>query len=129
VQNYLGIERERFGERLQTVFRVDEGTRSEPILPLLLFPLVENGIKHGIDSCLDGGTLEIAIAREGDSLYIELSNPYDELGVKQNGTNLGLDAVRKRIQAHYGDRGRMSVERAAGSFSVRLTLPVQRRLK
>jgi two-component system, LytTR family, sensor kinase len=129
VQNYLGIERERFGDRLRTEFRVDESTRSEPILPLLLFPLVENSIKHGIDSSLNGGTLEITVGRDGGNLCIHIHNPYDELGVKQNGTNLGLDAVRKRIQAHYGDQGQVAVERNSGIFSVHLILPVRRRLQ
>ena len=129
IQNYLGIERERFGDRLQTVFRVDESTRSEPILPLLLFPLVENSIKHGIDSSLNGGTLDITVGREGDALSIHIRNPFDELGVKHDGTNLGLDAVRKRIHAHYGDQGQVSVERSPGVFSVHLSLPVQRKLR
>lgn len=129
IQNYLGIERERFGDRLHTQFRVDESTRSEPILPLLLFPLVENSIKHGIDSCLNGGTLEIVIERDGDDLCIHIRNPFDELGIKQNGTNLGLDAVRKRIQAHYGDQGRVAVGRNSGIFSVHLILPLRRRLQ
>ena len=101
----------------------------EPILPLLLFPLVENSIKHGIDSCLDGGTLEITIERDADDLCIHIRNPYDELGIKQNGTNLGLDAVRKRIQAHYGDQGRVVVERNSGIFSVHLILPLHRKLQ
>jgi len=125
IQNYLGIERERFGPRLQIEFKVDETIRSEPILPLLLFPLVENSIKHGIDSSLEGGTVEICMEKKPDKLFIQITNPYDELGVKQNGTNLGLDAVKKRIRAHYGDRGKVDITREPGKFSISLSLPTQ----
>jgi sensor histidine kinase YesM len=129
IQNYLGIERERFSTRLQTDFDIDETVRSEPILPLLLFPLVENSIKHGIDSLLEGGTLNIRINRTGDTLHIHIANPYDALGKKQNGTHIGLDSVRKRIQAHYGGQARVEINRNPDTFTVDLYLPQQQALQ
>ena len=128
IQNYLGIERERFGKRLQVHFEIDESTRQEPMLPLLLFPLVENSIKHGIDSMLEGGTVTVGIHYSGEDLCINVENPYDELGMKQNGAGLGLEAVIKRVQAQYGRQGQVTSTRGNGRFRIDLRLPRQRAL-
>jgi sensor histidine kinase YesM len=128
IQNYLGIERERFGKRLQVQFEIDETARQEPLPPLLLFPLVENSIKHGIDSLLEGGTVTIRIHYAGDDLCIDVDNPYDELGMKQNGAGIGLEAVIKRVQAQYGRQGQVTSERGNGRFRIELRLPRQRAL-
>lgn len=124
IQNYLAIERERFGTRLRTVFEIEEDVRSESMLPLLLFPLVENSIKHGIDSCLEGGTVTIRMMRRGATLLVHIENPYDELGRKVLGAHLGLESVKKRLQVHYGGAGRFQLTRGKGQFSVDLGLPL-----
>tara|TARA_B100000959_G_scaffold82524_1_gene87828 strand:+ start:74627 stop:75301 length:675 start_codon:yes stop_codon:yes gene_type:complete len=68
IQNYLGIERERFGERLQTSFEIDDGLLDTVVPPLNLFPVVENAVKHGIDSCLEGGMLSIVVRRGEETI-------------------------------------------------------------
>ena len=98
VQNYLGIERERFGNRLQTRFTIDDGLRETSVPPLILFPVVENAIKHGIDSCLEGGTLEMLVRAKDNIVIIEVTNPVDELGRKQKGTGHGLSSVERRLR-------------------------------
>lgn len=125
VQNYLGIERERFGERLSTVFDVPETLKTVSLPPMLLFPLVENAIKHGIDSCIEGGELKIAARDSGGTLVIEVSNPVDELGRKQKGTRHGLKSVEQRLKNRYGERGHLKTEIAPGSFKVLMYLPMQ----
>ena len=129
IQNYLGIERERFGTRLHTVFDVDEQAREEPMPPLLLFPLIENSIKHGIDTLLEGGTITVRIRCGAEHLDIQIENPFDELGKKQGGSSIGLESVGKRIQAQYGKEGRVTCTRQDGMFRVMLSLPRQRALQ
>ena len=124
IQNYLGIERERFGERLKTSFEVDENLRDTVVPPLILFPVVENAIKHGIDSCIEGGTLSV-IAREHEgTLVVEVSNPVDELGRKLRGTGHGLSSVQGRLKSHYGERAILKTNRLEGQFVVKLYLPI-----
>lgn len=123
VQNYLGIERERFGDRLAVTFNVDEAARTEVIIPLVLFPLVENSIKHGIDSLLEGGTIALSIKKQGDGILIVISNPFDPLGVKPLGTHFGISALRQRIVAKYGVQASLQVERHDCEFTVKLFLP------
>jgi two-component system LytT family sensor kinase len=124
VQNYLGIERERFGERLKTTFNIDEGLRDALVPPLIFFPIVENAIKHGIDSCIEGGTLEIMVQQTKESLVFEVTNPVDELGRKLKGTGHGLASVEQRLKTRYGDKALLKTERKTGSFTTRLILPI-----
>lgn len=124
VQNYLGIERERFGARLSTDFQIDESLRQTLVPPLILFPIVENAIKHGIDSCIEGGELSMIVRRHEETLIIEISNPVDELGRKRKGTGHGLTAVEQRLRTRYGGKALLKTSRDNGRFIVRLFMPV-----
>lgn len=125
VQNYLGIERERFGDRLSTAFVVADELKSAELQPMLLFPLVENAVKHGIDSCIEGGELRIAARDNGGTLVIEVSNPLDELGRKQRGTGHGLKSVQHRLKNRYGEQGHLKTDSSPGRFQVSMYLPLQ----
>lgn len=126
VQNYLGIERERFGSRLQTRFELDDRFNDVSVPPLLLFPVVENAIKHGIDSRIEGGTLTISTRESGGLLVVEVANPVDELGRKLKGTGHGLASVERRLRSRYGDKALLKTIREAGAFRVQMFLPVER---
>jgi len=125
VQNYLGIERERFGERLETVFEIDDEVLGAQVPPMVLFPIVENAIKHGIDSRLEGGVLKVNVRRNNDTLVIEIDNPVDELGRKQRGTGHGLAAAEQRLKNRYGERARLKKEAQTGQFTVSLYIPIE----
>ncbi len=124
VQNYLGIERERFGNRLQTRFTIDDGLRETSVPPLILFPVVENAIKHGIDSFLEGGTLEMLVRAKDNIVIIEVTNLVDELGRKQKGTGHGLSSVERRLRNFYGEKALLKTFREKGQFKVQIYLPV-----
>ena len=124
IQNYLGIERERFGDRLQTEFNIEEGTRELVVPPLILFPVVENAIKHGVDSCIEGGLVSIATRQNAGMLIIEVTNPVDELGRKLKGTGHGLASVKQRLKNSYGETALLKTTRQAGQFTVQIYLPV-----
>lgn len=125
IQNYLGIERERFGDRLSTEFCIDENTRQIQMLPLLLFPLIENCINHGINSLIDGGKISLKVEQQGQQLVISISNPFDPLACKKTRSGLGLDSIRKRIQAYYGQSAQLSCTLSNNRFKALLQLPVQ----
>ena len=124
VENYLSIERERFGERLCTVIEADQGLLPVAVPSLMLFPLVENAIKHGIDSCIEGGCLELHCSTSNDRLHIEISNPLDELGHKRQGTGIGLISLRQRLKNRYGDEATLRTSRKDGRFIARICLPL-----
>jgi len=119
---FLEIERVRFGDRL----RVD--ATSPPaapwmVPPLLLQPLVENAVTHGVAHVIDGGVIRIAISNTESSLTIDVENPCDPDRPRRTGTGLGLANVRARLHAIYGDQARVTAGEANGAWTVRLVLP------
>lgn len=128
IQNYLGIERERFGDRLQTDFVIDDEILSVELPPLILFPVVENAVKHGIDSLIEGGVIKIEGHRKGSNLMLKVSNPVDELGQKARGTGHGLLSLERRLKNRYGEHARIRRDKQKGIFSVALYIPMQEAL-
>jgi hypothetical protein len=124
VQQYLNIEQVRFGARLQVRTSVAADATEVPVPPLILQPLVENAVRHGIATRLDGGTVEIDAVRTGDRLVIVVVNPRDPDAVR-TGTGLGLDNVRRRLAAAFGESAAIAVEGAEERYKVSVTVPVE----
>lgn len=122
VDRYLAIEQLRLGERLQVERAVDDLPRDLEIPALLLQPLVENAVYHGIQPRRTGGTLRIAGRRIAGAIEIEIANPLPEgASVRRNGH--GLDNVRRRIAFHFGERGGLQTHSEDGMFRVVVRLP------
>ena len=122
VERYLAIEQVRFGERLRVQRAVDPAALECLLPPLLLQPLVENAIKHGVANRLEGGTVRLAAERRSDRLVVTLENPVDDDASRPAGEGLGLENVRRRL-AVFGARGAsLDVARAADQFRVTLSL-------
>lgn len=124
VDRYLEIEGTRFGDRLQVVREIDPGLGEIPVPPLLLQPLVENAIKHGISQLVEGGTVRVAARRAGDVLEIEVHNPAEGEGLATRREGVGLASVRARLAALHGEGARLDVQLRDGVFAARLTVPV-----
>jgi Histidine kinase len=120
VSSYLAIERIRFGPRLELVQEVEEGVRGHRVPPLLLQPLVENAVKHGIAHLLEGGVVQIAAAREDGGVRIAVENACDPDRPPQRGENIGLANARRRVEMF---DGRMEVVDEPARFRVTLWLP------
>jgi sensor histidine kinase YesM len=123
VDGYLAIEQVRFGPRLAVDRVVAADALACLMPPLLLQPLVENAIKHGVADRLEGGTVRLTARRAHDALEIALENPVDADLRKSSGEGMGLDIVRRRLEA-LGD-ARLEAVRANGSYRVTLTLPAR----
>ena len=121
VEQYLEIERVRFGARLQFVIE-PEAPGDTPVPPLLLQPLVENAVRHGIATCLEGGVIVVRTEPRGDLVWITVDNPRDPDGARP-GTGFGLDIVRRRLAAMYGQRSALATEASDTHYRVSLTLP------
>ncbi len=91
--------------------------------PLLLQPLVENAVRHGIATCLDGGTIEVEARRRGELVWLTVTNPRDPDGGGRRGTGFGLDIVRRRLSGAYGTHAALAVEPSPESYRVSITWP------
>jgi hypothetical protein len=127
VDRYLAIEQVRFGDRLRVARAIDPRAVPCALPPLLLQPLVENAIKHGVAGRIEGGELLIAAERRDGRLIVALENPVDadRGGAPRAGEGLGLEIVRRRLQVLDGGEATLSVSRPDGRFRVVLDLPAR----
>ena len=124
-RRYLAVERVRFGDRLGVAEDLDPAAADAPVPPLLLQPLVENAVKHGIAGRLDGGTLTLVTKRHGDRVSIVVENPADADVPRPAGTGTGLSNVARRVAASWGDAGRFLARRTNGAYRVEIDLPAR----
>ena len=125
-RSYLGMESLRLGERLQLDWQLEEGIDQLQLPPLILQPLVENSVYHGIEPNPEGGTVTIAIRRDAGQLSLAVSNPCPVAGgERSSGNRIALDNIRDRLGAHYGERASLTIEEGEGEFRVQLCLPAE----
>jgi two-component system sensor histidine kinase AlgZ len=120
---FLDIEQVRFGSRLQVERHVDEASSACRVPPLILQPLVENAVTHGIARMLDGGVIRVDVAASHGGLSILIENPRDSDAPPSRATSTGLANVRQRMAAVFGDAGRLDAGPAGDRFRVELHLP------
>jgi signal transduction histidine kinase len=126
VELYLEIEQARFGERLRVGFDVDPSARSAMVPHLLLQPLVENAVRHGIAPSTTGGRVDILAAPDGGELRVEVRDSGMGLppGWAPSRVGVGLSSVRTRLEHVYGARHTLSIESPpGGGVRVRISLP------
>jgi two-component sensor histidine kinase len=127
LERYLDIQRMRFPDRLAVRLEIEPEARAAQVPNLILQPLVENAIRHGIAPRESAGVVEISARREGDALMIEVAD--DGLGLptgwrEGDCQGIGLANTRARLEGLYGTRQRFSVRDArGGGVFVGLTIP------
>jgi hypothetical protein len=122
-ERFLAIEQVRLGSRLQVARETDSGAGACLVPPLLLQPLVENAVVHGIAQLIDGGTIRLAAVLEGTTLTITLENPCDPDRSRTRGVGLGLDLLRKRLVTQYGASHAVVASEDDGRFRVQVRMP------
>jgi two-component system sensor histidine kinase AlgZ len=120
---FLSIEQVRFGARLQVERSVDESALDCQVPPLVLQPLIENAVGHGIAGMVDGGTIRLDVARRGDRLSIVVENPRDPDAMPRKRGGVGLDNVRKRLAIVFGAAARLDAAASPTGFRVAIDLP------
>jgi len=127
-RGYLDLEKVRFGDRLRVREEVETEALSCRVPPLLLQPLVENAVLHGIAQLLEGGEIRLTARRVGEELELAVENPVDaEVSERPGrvGEGVGLGTVRRRLDAIYREKARMDYRVEDGRFHVRLVLPAE----
>jgi hypothetical protein len=130
LDDYLALMALRMGPRLQVRLALPEALREQPVPPLLLQPLVENAIRHGLEPKVDGGRIEVDAARDGDTLVLRVRDTGLGLrdGALSGGTQFGSTQVRERLRALHGDAARLTLadaNDADGGAVATVTLPWQ----
>jgi LytS/YehU family sensor histidine kinase len=120
---FLEIERVRLGSRLQVTRDTNPQATDCLVPPLLLQPLVENAVVHGVSQLVEGGTIRMAASRGGPMLTITLENPCDPDRPRRKRPGLGLDLLKKRVVTQFGVDGTVLVEERAGRFRVEVRIP------
>ncbi len=123
--SYLAVEQVRLGPRLRVENAIDDASRSCRVPPLLLQPLVENAVHHGIANLVEGGIIRIRSQRKGDRLSVAVENPIDAEAVTPRAKGIGLENVRSRLVTLYGSEARLEVTKADRNFKVELSLPTK----
>ena len=121
-QRYMAIEKIRFGERLQISWHLDPSAMQAQLPPLLLQPLVENAIKHGVEPSASGAQVKISTERRGSTVVIKVSNT-TPAGAGERGNGLALGNVRERLLLLHDVQAKFQTACAEGVFQVRLELP------
>ncbi len=122
IARYLDIERLRLGDRLRVEADLDALPRDMPLPPLLLQPLVENAVYHGVQPLAEGGVVALQGRREGSYVEFSVRNPRPaQPNARRNG--VALANIRARIEYHFGARGELHVEEGADYYLARVRLP------
>ncbi|MEL7044182.1 MAG: histidine kinase [Pseudomonadota bacterium] len=124
---YLDLETLRLGERLRVRWDVEEGVDALPLPALLLQPLVENAVYHGIAPRPEGGEICIRARREQGCLFASVENPLPSVPARGagSGQHMALDNIRQRLDAQFGTEGRLFAEQRGDSYFAELRVPVR----
>jgi LytS/YehU family sensor histidine kinase len=122
---YLEVEQVRFGGKLRLREDVDSGCSNCDVPALIIQPLVENAVKHGIAMMAEGGEIELIGRRERDLLRFTIANPYDPEAPSAGRNGLGLRNIRERLESRYGNAARLEIQADEERYRVILTLPAK----
>ena len=127
-QRYLAIEEVRFGHRLQVQWSLDPRTDAARLPPLLLQPLVENAVKHGVEPSPRGGKLKVMTELRGSRVVVRITNTLPPSHIKNDaprGHGIALANVRARLALLHDVQGEFTAGVQDGLYQVRITLPVE----
>jgi two-component system sensor histidine kinase AlgZ len=121
-RRYLGIEQVRFGERLRVEWAIDPHAGDAKVPPLLLQPLVENAVKHGVEPSASGAQVKVSTQRRGGLVVIKVTNTVPA-GPGRRGHGLAQDNVRDRLRLLHDVQGQFQTALVDGVYQVRIEVP------
>lgn len=124
-KKYLEIEKIRLDNRLQTIWDVDESLLKIKIPSLLLQPLIENSILHGIQNLEEGGLIEIKIKSIDDNIYIMIKNPLKNQKDKIKSNNISLKNLEERLYLYYNNKFSLHKEQTENYYCIEIKIPFQ----
>jgi hypothetical protein len=125
-RTYLDVEQVRFGARLKVEMDVDDECSDCMIPPLVLQPLIENAVKHGIATMVDGGTIRVEGRVHDGQMEVSVENGYDPDSPAPRRHGLGLRNVRSRLATRFGDAARLTSHAENNHFRAEMIVPCQK---
>lgn len=122
-RQYLALEQLRLGERLQVNWQMDDLAERAMIPPLILQPLLENAVYHGIEPLPEGGLIEIRLLKEGNELQLDVKNPCRGIYGSHNGNKMALENIRERLALRFDVEAKYTAERGSDYYQVHIQLP------
>ena len=123
VRDYLAMEQVRFGERLRFELSCPKDLAAAVLPSLVLQPLVENAVYHGIAQLPAGGTILVRVGCEDSRLEVTVINPMPDRASHNDGHRMALANIEQRLQALYGSEGELQSTVDSGCYTVRLSYP------
>ena len=123
VSDYLAIEQARFGDRLRFQIDTPQEAGEAKVPPLAIQTLVENSVKHAVSTSRSGGEIRVTVARENGSLLVEVVDQGPEFALDATPSGHGLDILKGRLAALFGQQGRLALLRFGSSNQITLSVP------
>jgi two-component system, LytTR family, sensor histidine kinase AlgZ len=123
VRQYLALESLRLGERLRVAWQIESMPGDALVPPLVLQPLVENAVYHGIEPSPEGGEIVIHVAEAGGRLEMTLTNPWSAEGRQTAGNRMAIANIRERLQLHFDAEASMHSGVEEGLYRVTIRMP------
>ncbi len=125
-RQYLGLEQLRLGERLQIEWHIDKMPADAMIPPLILQPLLENAVYHGIEPLTEPGVVSINIYATREEVHAVLKNPYPQAGDRHTGNNMALGNIRERLQLHFDSEASLTSRATDNVYQVHIIMPYRK---
>jgi two-component system sensor histidine kinase AlgZ len=122
-RRYLDIEQLRLGSRLKVRWELEQVPDDLPIPALVLQPLIENAVHHGIQPLPEGGVVEISGRGDAQRVTITIRNPRPTEIPRSGGNRMALDNIRQRLAYQYGNRASLESEQGRDYYLCRLSIP------
>ena len=122
-RQYLALEELRLGPRLQIEWHVDNMPRDALMPPLVLQPLLENAVYHGIEPSIDPGVIRVNIYHVRDQVHMVLRNPYRKDGNHHAGNKMALGNIRERLALHFDAEASLQARVGDREYEVHITIP------
>jgi len=123
LERYAAIEQLRLGERLRISWDLDGAPADALLPPLVLQPLLENAVYHGVEPNTGISDVLVRIVRRGDRVLAQIENPYLEAEVKRAGNRMALENIRERLQLFFDAEAHIAIKAADGRYRVELEIP------
>jgi two-component system sensor histidine kinase AlgZ len=122
-RQYLALEQLRLGERLRIDWHVDASVEDALVPPLMLQPLLENAVYHGIEPLEQGGVIDITLRREDQELHLDVRNPNAAQGRHHQGNKMALENIRERLALQFDVEAQYAVESGPDFYHVHIHMP------
>jgi len=125
-RQYLNLETLRLGERLQIRWHIDRMPADALVPPLILQPLIENAVYHGVQASNEPGEVSINIFARRGVLHAILTNPMDPKGPSHSGNRMAIDNIRERLALHFDAEAGLSSKAVHNTYQVHIHLPYRK---